>query len=164
MQIRYLGKEKFEIKTKEATILLGYSVTINDFALPGPGEYEKNGVFVEGVDDTGNVIYVLRTEEMTLCHLGKISHELSEDELKEIGDVDILFVPMGEEGSLPAKKSLNMASKVDPRIVIPMLYTDLSEFKKIEGISDGEIEILKIKKADLPEDERQNIILKAALL
>lgn len=161
MQIKYLGKEKFEIRTKDSRINLGYKVSINDFSLSGPGEYEKSGVFVEGISDNGNTIYVVKAEEINLCYLGKISHDLKENEAKEIGDVDILFVPLGEEGSLPIKKSLELVSKIDPKILIPMLYSDLTEFKKSEGISDDEIDLLKIKKSELPEEERKIVILKA---
>lgn len=159
MQIKYLGGERFEIKTKEAAISLGHKVGVNGFEFPGPGEYEKNGVFIEGVADNGSTIYIVRAEDMKLCYLGNLSHDLRDDEIKEIGDVDILFVPLGEDGSLETKKSLALVSKIDPRIVIPMLYSDLSEFKKSEGITDGEIDILKIKRDELPADERKNVIL-----
>jgi L-ascorbate metabolism protein UlaG (beta-lactamase superfamily) len=159
MQIKYLGKEKFEIKTKEVKLDLGYTIAINDFALPGPGEYEKSGIFVEGVADNGNTIYVIKAEEMNLCYLGKLAHTLSEDEAKEIGDIDILFVPLGEDGSLPTKKALSVVSSIDPKIVIPMLYADLEEFKKSEGITDGEQDVFKVRKIDLPTDQRQNVIL-----
>jgi len=159
MQIKYLGGEKFEIKSKDVRIELGYKIRVNNFEFPGPGEYEKSGVFIEGVVDDGNTIYLVRVDEINICYLGNISHELKEDTAKEIGNVDILFAPLGEDGSLPTQKSLGIISKIDPRIVIPMLYADLSEFKKSEGISDGEIDVLKIKKADLPENERMNVIL-----
>lgn len=161
MQIRYLGKEKFEIRSKDNKIDLGYKILINGFELSGPGEYEKNGIFVEGIADNGNTIYSIRVEDINVCYLGNISHDLREDEAKEIGDVDILFVPQGENGSLPTKKSVALISKIDPKIVIPMLYADLSEFKKSEGVVDEEIDILKIKKSELPEEERKNIILKS---
>lgn len=160
MQIKYLGAEKFELKTKDVRIMLAYDILINDFELNGPGEYEKSGVFIEGIADNGNTIYLIKAEDINLCYLGKISHDLREDEAKEIGNVDVLFVPMGEDGSLPTKKALDLISKIDPRIVIPMLYTDLSEFMKSEGITDGEMELFKVKKSELPEDERQNVILK----
>jgi L-ascorbate metabolism protein UlaG (beta-lactamase superfamily) len=160
VQIKYLGKEKFEVRAKDAKINLGYKISVNDFLLPGAGEYEKGGVFVEGISDNGNIIYLIKSEEMTLCYLGKISHDLREDEAKEIGDVDILFLPLGEEGSISTKKALDLVSKIDPRIIIPMLYSDLAEFKKSEGITDGELDVLKIKKSELPDEERKIIILK----
>lgn len=159
MQIRYFGEEKFEIKTGDVTVSLSDKISIGDFVLPGAGEYEKGGVFVEGIPDDGSTIYVINAEDMRLCYLGKVSHELKEAETKEIGAVDILFVPLGENGSANLKLSLENISKIDPRIVIPMLYSDLAEFKKSEGIVEENIEVLKIKKVDLPEDERRNIIL-----
>ena len=162
MQIKYLGQEKFEIRTKETKIDLGYRVLVNNFEFPGPGEYEKGGVFVEGIADNGNIIYVLKIEEMNVCYLGKIAHDLKEDEAKEIGNVDILFLPLGEDGSVSTKKALDLVTKIDPRIVIPMLYTDLSEFMKSEGITDGEMDVFKIKKAELPEEERKVVILNAS--
>lgn len=159
MQIKYLGGEKFEVRTKEAKIDLGYKILVNNFEFPGPGEYEKGGVFVEGIADNGNTIYVLKAEEMNLCYLGNISHDLKEEETKGIGNVDILFLPLGEDGSVPTKKALELVTKIDPRIVIPMLYTDLSEFMKGEGIADGELDLFKIKRAELPEEERKTVIL-----
>lgn len=160
MQIKYFGRDKFEIKVNQGLIALDSHLAINGFDLSGPGEYEKSGVVVLGIPDGQNTIYLIRAEEMTVCHLGHIARELPESEIKEIGDVDILFLSLGEEGTLPAKKALSLLSKIDPKIVIPMLFSDLSEFKKSEGLSDGEVDILKIKPADLPEDERKIVILK----
>ncbi len=161
MIIKYLGREKFDIKTKENIINLGYQISVNGFQFVGPGEYEKNGVFVEGIEDNGNTIFIVRAEEMKICYLGKISHDLREEEAKEIGDIDILFVPLGEDSSVDIKKASKIISQIDPRIVVPMLYADLTEFKKLEGITDGETDTLKIKKNELPEDERKNVILRS---
>ncbi len=160
MQIKYKGKDYFEIKSKDLDVILADKVTINNFTFPGPGEYEKGGVILNGIADQDNTIYVARVEEVNLCHLGHIKHELSEEEIKQIGDVDILFLPLGEMDTIDLKVALKLVSKIDPRVVIPMLYSDIAEFKKSEGITDNEIDILKIRKSDLPEEERQIIILK----
>jgi len=161
MQIKYLGGQKFEVKAKEAVIILDEILTVDGFALAGPGEYEKNNAIINGISDNGNTIYAIRTEDINLGYLGRINHVLTEDEAKQIGDVDILFLPLGENGSADLKTALKNLSGVDPKVVIPMLYKDLTEFKKSEGLTDGEMEIFKIRKADLPEEERKIIILKA---
>lgn len=161
MQIKYKGGNHFEIKAKDLDIVLADNVIINGFTFPGPGEYEKGGVILNGIADLENTIYVARVEDMNVCHLGNIQHELTEDEVKQIGDIDILFLPLGEKGTTDLKTALKLLSKIDPHIVIPMLYTDLAEFEKSEGITDGEIEVLKIRKSDLPEEGRQVVILKA---
>lgn len=162
MQIKYLGSDKFEIKSKDVEVRLEDKVTVNGFEFPGPGEYEKSGVILSGIDDGENVIYVLSLEEINLCYLGKINHVLSEESAKQIGDVDILFLPLGEKNSADVKTATKIISAVDPKIVIPMLYANLDEFKKTEGMVDGEVDILKIKKADLPQDEREIFILNPA--
>jgi len=160
MQIQYKGKEKFEIKMKDAVVRVGYNIKIDDFELPGPGEYEKKGISVFAIPDNENVINIIHAEEMNLCHLGKLTHDLSEEEVKKIGDIDILFLPLGADGTLELKKSLKVLSDVDPKVIIPMLYDDIEEFKKSEGMADGEFDILKIKKAELPDDQRAIYILK----
>ena len=161
MQIKYSGGLKFEVKSKDLEIIFSDKFLINGFSFPGPGEYEKGGVILNGIPDGENTIYTAKVEDMNLCYLGRINHELSESEAKGIGDVDILFLPLGEDGSANLKTALKILSNIDPRVVIPMLYGDLSEFKKSEGFTDGELDVLKIKKSELPEEERKIIILKA---
>ena len=53
---------------------------VNAFIIRGPGEYEKSGVYVEGIlsfhDNVQgvqrglNTIYVVKIEDMRLCHMG----------------------------------------------------------------------------------------------
>lgn len=162
MQIQYKGSDNFEIKLKDAVLKLGARVSIDDFVLPGPGEYEKRGVSVFAIPDDTNTIYTVHVEEMSLCFLGHLNHDLKEEETKQIGNVDILFLPLGAENTLEMKKALGVLSKIDPRVVVPMLYTDIEEFKKSEGVADGEFDVLKIKKADLPEEQRAFFVLKAS--
>jgi L-ascorbate metabolism protein UlaG (beta-lactamase superfamily) len=154
MQIKFKGKDKFEIKSKELEIILDGKVSVNGYEFPGPGEYEKAGVIINGIADGDNTIYILNVEDMNICYLGKLNHALSEEEGKEVGNVDILLLPLGQDGSADIKTATKIISTIDPRVVIPMLYSDLTEFKKSEGITDGEIDVLKIRKIDLPEDER----------
>jgi len=161
MQIKYQGGDRFEIKAKEGEIKLSSQIAVENFVFPGPGEYEKNKIIIQGIADKENTIFVLNAEEMNICYLGHLNHELTEDEAKKIGDVDILFVPLGEEGTLNIKKAGSVISAIDPKIVIPMLFSSLEEFKKEEGLTDGEIELLKIKKMELPQEERKIVILKA---
>ncbi len=161
MQINYLGQDKFSIKSKNARIELKNFVDIEDFVINGPGEYERKNVFVEGIGkDSDQTVYVIRAEDLSLCYLGKLKRLLSDEEIKRIGDIDILFVPLGEEGTLEISKANEVIVKIDPRVVIPMLYSDLAKFKEIEGVSNGEVETYKVKKIDLPSEERNIVIIK----
>ncbi len=161
MQIKRLGSDKFEIKNKDVCIEISKKLIVNGFEFPGPGEYEKGGVIISGIADggDGNVIFNLMFEEINICYLGHITHELNEDEIKQIGNVDILFLPLGEEGTLNVKLALKLLSNIDPRVVIPMLYSDLTEFLKSEA-SFEEAEVYKVKKTDLPSEERKIVIIR----
>jgi len=71
----------------------------------GPGEYEIREVSIFGIssfhDASGgsergrNTIYTISMDSMRLCHLGDLGHRLTQEHLREIGEVDILFVPVG---------------------------------------------------------------------
>jgi L-ascorbate metabolism protein UlaG (beta-lactamase superfamily) len=98
----------------------------------GPGEYEINDVLITGVasyhdDKHGkeygrNTIYVIHIDELAICHLGDLGHTLHEEQLEEVADVDILFVPIGGGHSLNATQAAEVISQIEPRIVIPMHY------------------------------------------
>lgn len=164
MIIKYLGGEKFEIKTGDAKVILSRDgVNIEEFTVNSPGEYERKGISVQGIDpDGGNgIIYLCTVEEMTLLYPALLKEGINEEAAKAIGDVDFLIVPLGEEGTLKIKEAQKFISDIDPRVVIPMLYSDIAEFKSAEGINDGEVDVLKIKKIDLPQEERKFYILKS---
>ncbi|MFA7244036.1 MAG: MBL fold metallo-hydrolase [Patescibacteria group bacterium] len=161
MQITYLGKEKFEIKTKDAVIALSDNINIDGFEISGPGEYERKGVFVQAIKPNGDgCVFVLHAEAMAICYGGRLKAMISDEAIKEIGDIDILILPLGEDGTLDMKDASALIAKIDPRTVIPMLYSDISEFKKTEGIVEEDIDTLKIKKLDLPDEERKFFILR----
>ena len=144
--------------TNLAQILIHHDVSCLYCEIPG----QRKEIFIRGIslDGDSKAIYVLQAEEMVLCYPGILRNSLSAEVIKAIGDVDILFVPVGEEESLKLDKTQKLISDIDPRVVIPMLYSDIESFKIAEGIKDGEVETLKIKKADLPEGKRKFFILK----
>jgi len=98
----------------------------------GPGEYEISDVLITGVasyhdDKHGkeygrNTIYIIHIDELTICHLGDLGHTLHEEQLEEVADADILFVPIGGGRSLNATQAAEVISQVEPRIVVPMHY------------------------------------------
>jgi L-ascorbate metabolism protein UlaG (beta-lactamase superfamily) len=97
-----------------------------------PGEYEIGGTFITGIasfhdDKKGevrgkNTIYVIEMEGMTLCHLGDLGHPLDSHLIEEIGDVSILFLPVGEVSTIPIDTATEIIRQLEPPIVIPMHY------------------------------------------
>ncbi|MDX1608115.1 MAG: MBL fold metallo-hydrolase [Candidatus Spechtbacterales bacterium] len=146
------------------------------FVIDGPGEYEYKGIRVRGIrsfhdnkngEEKGlNTIYNMRLEDMNICHLGDLGQEqLEEEQLENLGEVDMLFVPVGGKFTIGAEKAVAVVNQIEPRLVIPMHYKvkglkvqlgKVDEFLKEIGKKDLKLEEkLTIKKKDLPDPEEK---------
>lgn len=145
----------------------------------GPGEYEAKGMAMTGVlsyhDDTKgterglNTIFVIRAEDMTLCHLGDLGQaQLTADQIEAIGDVDILMVPVGGTFTLDGKTAAALVQQIEPKVVIPMHYkiAGLSvaldgpeKFVRELGLEPEKTDKLKIAAKTLPVEETKLYVL-----
>ncbi len=157
MIITYLGNDKFEFKTKNGNVLLNNTVKIDNEEINDSGEYEIGGIEVEIMGD----IKIIRTEGMAIGYLYNCKKSLTEEELEFLSNIDILLVPIGDDKVFSAKEAVDAVSNIEPRIVIPMHFQDLSEFCKGEGNCGEPQDNLKITRDKLPQEERQIIVLKA---
>ncbi len=69
-----------------------------------------------------NTIFVIKTDEMVLCHLGDLGHLLENVQLEEINQVDILFIPVGGYYTLNHIQADQVIEQLKPKIVLPMHY------------------------------------------
>lgn len=69
-----------------------------------------------------NIIFKYSIDGITLCHLGDLGHDLNNETLREIGDIDILFVPVGEVYTFDVKTAANITKKINPKFIVPMHY------------------------------------------
>jgi L-ascorbate metabolism protein UlaG (beta-lactamase superfamily) len=100
--------------------------------IKSPGEYEIGGTFITGVasfhdNKKGevrgkNTIYIIEIDGITLCHLGDLGHPLDSHLIEELGDIDILFLPVGEVSTIPIDTAVEIVRQLEPPIVIPMHY------------------------------------------
>lgn len=141
------------------------------FAITGPGEYERGGVAIQGFlskgpGDTINTIYAVSLEDMTLVHLGALAEkELSKEAREGMGEIDILFVPVGGEGVLSASAAHALAVSLEPKIIIPMHWSgigaakSLDAFLKEEGKAPEKVEKLTIKKKEVAAKDGAIIVI-----
>jgi hypothetical protein len=156
MIISYLGGEKFRIKTRDASVTLSSdSVDIDGFVIDGPGEYERKNVFVEAPFEQS--AFKLLIEDMMIFYPGK-TKKFSDKQIENLDSVDLLFLPCGQDDSMPLKESLDLSATLEPSIIIPMLYTSVEEIGK-EGLEGEVTKNAKISKAMMPEEGHQVIIL-----
>lgn len=69
-----------------------------------------------------NYVICFEAEGITVCHLGALGHPLSDGQVKQIGNVDILMVPVGGVNTLPVSDAVNVCRQLNPSVIIPMNY------------------------------------------
>lgn len=111
-----------------------------------PGEYEVGGAFVygrrvfhddkQGAERGQNTMYLITIDGIDILHLGDLGHELSQEDLEKIPNVDILMIPVGGGPTIDAETAANVISALEPTYVLPMHYktSDLNKDIKIDGI------------------------------
>jgi len=147
------------------------------FIVNGPGEYEVHNIFIKGfgtfVDlptdqqkkeklNLQNTSYVLTVDNIRILFLGCFFGDLSPLHREVIDEVDILFLPVsGSENILNAYDANKLATKLEPKIIIPMDYDEasLKIFLKETGQEQvKKIDKLTIKKKDIESMEGEVVI------
>lgn len=144
-----------------------------------PGEYATKGIHFklihsfhnqkEDKEQLENNVAVINWANIRMCHLGAQGTKLTPEQLEQVGEVDILFVPVGGKGCLDPKKAKEVIEQIEPRVVIPMCYDtegskldlgDLESFLSVMGSKVEEpVDIFKVKRSELPEDNSKLVVL-----
>ena len=118
-----------------------------------PGEYEVVSIMVKGLqarlDDpktgTKNIIYSITVDDVKLCHLGKLNRVPTPAEINELGEINVLLVPVGGEGTLSSGDAAKTISAISPKLVVPMSYSG-DDISKTTAMKDEK----EITMVDLP--------------
>src|SRR4030042_149258 len=107
MEIAYLGHSSFKLKGR------GASVITDPF---GP----STGLKFPKV-------------EADICHLGDLGQaSFTSAQLEEIGQVDILLIPVGGTFTIDPAEAAKITASLEPKIVIPMHYFNPALKTKLE--------------------------------
>jgi L-ascorbate metabolism protein UlaG (beta-lactamase superfamily) len=112
-------------KDNSKVITDGRKRTIENIEISGFDSFHDEDM---GAKRGNNIIYKFIIDEIKFCHLGDLGHNLENDTIQKIGEVDILFVPIGGTFTVDDKKAWSVVNKIKPKIIIPMHY-------KIGGLS-----------------------------
>lgn len=144
-----------------------------------PGEYEISGTHIKGiasfhnpkedVEQKENTIFKIELNGVNICHLGGLGTKMIPEQVEEVGDVDILFIPVGGKETIDAKKAKEVIEQIEPRIIIPMAYCDrddncelgsLEPFLSEMGAKNIEpLDEFTLKRSELPDDASKIVVL-----
>jgi L-ascorbate metabolism protein UlaG (beta-lactamase superfamily) len=84
------------------------------------GVYHDN---VEGMERGKNSIFILEVDGLRIVHLGDLGHLLSAKDVKKIGPVDVLMIPVGGVYTINGSEAKQVVDQLNPRqYILPMHY------------------------------------------
>lgn len=152
-----------------------------EFLIDTPGEYEISGLSVKGIPAQAHVdgegttaatIYKIIHENISVVVTGHIFTKLTDDQLEDIGMVDVLAVPVGGSGyTVDSTGAAQLVREIEPKIVVPTHYLDkqvkyevpqaeLSVFLGEMSVSPEPEDKLKIGKNTILPEQLQVVVLK----
>lgn len=149
------------------------------------GDFNIDGFEIKGVptkhDNEGgnkrgnNIVYCVAAEGLKLCHLGDLGHALTEQQLQEIGKIDVLMVPVGGYYTIDAKTAVQVVNQIKPKLVLPMHYkpenssislpiAGVEQFNKLLGWDIVKVDELEVSQSSLPPKNREIILSKQHII
>jgi len=125
-------KNAVEIATEERFSVNSESAMLY---VEGPGEYEVADFAIRGVaaqrhldagsDAKVSTIYRIEVGGVRIALLGNIDPTLTDDQLENIGVVDMVILPVGGGGyTLDGTSAAGLMQKLDAKIALPIHYAD----------------------------------------
>jgi len=159
----------------------GYSTIDGAKVFDSPGEYEVKGATLTGVparlhiDEEGHrgTAYSVVVDGINVVVTGNIAGKLDEDQIENLGQVDVLVVPVGGHGlTLDAEGAAAVVTQLEPTYVVPVHYDDknttypmpqdgVEKFLKEMGVSPEPESKLRITSSE-PSAETQVVLLTRA--
>ncbi len=83
-----------------------------------------------------NIIFCFEVDGMKVCHMGDLGHPLTAQQAAEMGQIDILFMPVGGYYTIDTKVASQIASQLAPKVLIPMHFKTNKCGYPINGVDD----------------------------
>ncbi len=147
-----------------------------------PGEKSIKGIEVKGIGcfhdlEKGaargpNVMFVTTVDGIRIAHLGDLGHELASCELEQMGEIDVLLIPVGGYYTIGPEQATRVAEQLKPKLIIPMHFKNekvnltigpVDDFLKgKQNVRMSDTSEIEVTKDSLPA-ETEIVVLKPAL-
>ncbi len=120
-----------------------------DIHIQSMGTYHDS---TSGLKNGKNGVWIIDVDGLRIVHLGDLGHLLNKTQLKKLGTVDVLMVPVGGVYTLNGIEAFQVAEQIKPRrYVLPMhygtpIYTDLLPLKYFtDECKENDVPIVSFK-------------------
>lgn len=108
-----------EIKGHPRVVDSADKVQVKDVSIYGVSSYHDN---TGGRQRGANTIFVIEADGLRSVHLGDLGHQLSPAQVRDIGEVDVLMVPVGGTFTVDAAGAAGVVNALHPQVILPMHY------------------------------------------
>jgi L-ascorbate metabolism protein UlaG (beta-lactamase superfamily) len=110
-----------------------------------------------GTERHGNSIFIFETAQMCIAHLGHLHHTLNQQQLSEMGRVDVVMVPVDGSATLDLEGMFEVLVSLKAQLMIPMHFFSaytlnrfLSRAKEQWDVEYGDTPSIVLSKTTLP--------------
>ncbi len=76
----------------------------------------------DGTERYGNSIFIFEIANLCIAHLGHLHHTLTQQQLNEIGRVDVVMAPVDGNYTLDLDGMMEVLTALKPQLIIPMHF------------------------------------------
>ena len=114
-----------------------------------------------GAQGNSNSIFVFEVADLCVAHLGHLHHELTRDHLGDLGQINVLLVPIDGAYTMAQDQMARVLDQVGAPLVIPMHYFGGSTLGRFLELVEGRYEVafsesptVALSRATLPSGRR----------
>lgn len=154
---------------------------VEPIVISGPGEYEVKDALVtgwktyhdadEGRERGKNTVYKILVDGVEIVHLGDLGHVLSDEMVDNLGNIHVLFIPVGGKYTIDPDAAVKVIKQLEPYVIVPMHYNvpDLSQemfgelatvdrFLEALGMEGERVDKFSISDSTIPLDTKVYVV------
>lgn len=117
--------------------------------------------FTGGTREYGNSIFVFEVAGLCIAHLGHLHHTLTVQQLGQIGQMDVLLVPVDGSFTLDLDGMVEVLQTLKARLIIPMHYFSRYTLQRFLDRVEKSFEVVRatspttvVSREGLPQNQR----------
>ena len=114
-----------------------------------------------GTERYGNSIFIFEIAGLCIAHLGHLHHTLTQQQLNDVGRVDVVMAPVDGNLTLDLDGMIEVLTALKPQIIVPMHFFSqysldrfLDRARQLWDVEQAEIPSVVLSKATLPANPK----------